>query len=185
MTIQDLGSLGELIAAVATVATLGYLAFQIRQNTRSVRASSRLDIASGWRAHNRQMLDPAVNRSYLLGLRTYPDMPHDERSIFGNLMGDHAVFFQGAFALYEEGQLDRQTYEDYLTWFACQLATPGGSAFWEEMSPFLVKGAAAAVNERLGRGDVPDILRLTVNRLDDQAWREDGAPLSWKSPQRS
>ena len=167
MTIQDLGSIGELIAAIATVATLGYLALQIRQNTRSVRAASRLEIASGWRAHNQQMLDPAVSRVYQQGLHTYPDMPYDERSIFVTLMGDHSVFFQGAFALYDEGQLDRQTYEDYMTWFACQVATPGGNAYWKEMSPFLVKGAAAAVNERLGRGDVPDILQLQGYRLDD------------------
>ena len=166
MTIQDLGSLGELIAAVVTVATLAYLALQIRQNTKSVRASSRLDVASGWRAHNRQMLDPAVNRAYQQGLRAYPDMPYADRSIFINLFNDHAVFFQGTFALYEEGQVDRQTYEDYLTWFACQAVTPGGSALWKEASPFLVKGAAAAVNERLGRGDLPDILQLLVNRLD-------------------
>ena len=113
------------------------------------------------------MLDPAVSRAYLQGLRVYPDIPFDERSTFGNLIVDHAVFFQGAFALYEEGQLDRQTYEDYLTWFACQVATPGGSACWKETSPFLVKGAAAAVNERLGRGDLPDVLQLQLNSLDD------------------
>jgi hypothetical protein len=168
VTIQDLGSLGELIAAVATVATLAYLAIQIRQNTKSVRAGSRLDIASGYRAHSRQMLDPAVNRAYLEGLRAYPDMPYDERNVFGNLFADHSVFFQGAFALYEEGQLDRQTYEDYLTWFACQVATPGGNAVWKEMSSFMVKGAVAAVNERLGRGDVPDLLQLQFYSLDDQ-----------------
>ena len=39
MSIQDLGSLGELIAAMATVATLIYLAIQINQNTRAVKAS--------------------------------------------------------------------------------------------------------------------------------------------------
>ena len=76
-------------------------------------------------------------------------------------------FFQGVFALYEEGQIDRQTYEDYLTWFTCQAATPGGRAVWAESSPFLVKGAAAAVNERLERGDLPDILKLQLFSLDD------------------
>ncbi len=40
MTIQDLGSIGELVAAIATLATLGYLAVQIRQNTRSMRAAA-------------------------------------------------------------------------------------------------------------------------------------------------
>jgi hypothetical protein len=167
VSLQDLGNLGDFIGGIAIIVTLIYLATQIRQNTTSVRAASRLEIASGWRAHNRQMLDPAVNRAFQVGLRAYPDMPYEERNIFGNLIGDHAVFFQGAFALYEEGQLDRPTYEDYLTWFACQVATPGGNAFWKEMSPFLVKGAAAAVNERLGRGDVPDILQLRVYDLED------------------
>ncbi len=49
VTIQDLGSLGELIAAIATVATLIYLAFQIRANTRSVRASSFQELDRGIR----------------------------------------------------------------------------------------------------------------------------------------
>ena len=40
MTIQDYGSIGELIGAIATVATLVYLASQIRQNTRAVRAAA-------------------------------------------------------------------------------------------------------------------------------------------------
>ncbi len=167
VTIQDLGSLGELIAAIATVATLAYLAVQIRQNTQSVRASSRLDVASGWRAHNQLMLDPKVNRAYQQGLRAYPDLPYEPRNVFVNLFGDHAVFFQGAFALYEEGQVDRQTYEDYLTWFACQVVTPGGRALWKEVSPFLVKGAVAAVDERLERDDLPDILSLKMYSLDD------------------
>ena len=167
MNWEAIGAVGEVLGAFGVIVTLGYLAVQIRHNTRSVRAASRLEIASGWRAHNKQMLDPAVSRVYQQGLHTFPDMPYDERSIFATLMGDHSVFFQGAFALYEEGQLDRQTYEDYMTWFACQLATPGGNAYWKEMSPFLVKGAAAAVNERLGRGDVPDILQLQGYRLDD------------------
>ena len=167
MNWEAIGAVGEVLGAIGVVVTLGYLAVQIRHNTRSVRAARLLGIASGWRAHNQQMLDPAVSRAYQQGLRTHPDMPYDERSIFVTLMGDHSVFFQGAFALYEEGQLDRQTYEDYMTWLACQVATPGGNAFWNEMSPFLVKGAAAAVNERLGRGDVPDILQLQFSRLDD------------------
>jgi hypothetical protein len=39
MSIQELGSIGEFVAAIATVVTLVYLAFQINQNTRAVKAS--------------------------------------------------------------------------------------------------------------------------------------------------
>lgn len=40
MTIEQLGSLGEFIAAIATLMTLGYLAIQVRQNTKALRAST-------------------------------------------------------------------------------------------------------------------------------------------------
>jgi hypothetical protein len=166
VTIQDLGSIGELIAAIATIATLGYLAVQIRQNTRSVRASSRLAVSQTYNEHSRLRLDPNVSRAYLQGLSASPEMSFAERSIFANVLSDHWVFFQGAFALYEEGQLDRQTYEDYLTWFACQVATPGGRAFWSEISAIGLTSATAAVNERVERGDLPDILQFSFNRLE-------------------
>jgi len=63
MTIQDLGALSELIAAIATVATLAYLAFQIRQNTKTVTASTELEAGKMWTeflartAHNPDMAD--------------------------------------------------------------------------------------------------------------------------------
>jgi len=168
VTIQELGSLGEFVAAIATIATLGYLAIQIRQNTRSVRASSRLAVSQTYNEHSRLRLDPTVNRAYLHGLHSYPEMPLDERGIFANVISDHWVFFQGAFALYEEGQLDRQTYEDYLTWFACQVATPGGTVFWKEVSSVAIRSAAAAVDERVARADLPDILQFSANRLEPE-----------------
>ncbi len=38
MTITELGALGEFVGAIAVVATLAYLAVQVRQNTRMMRA---------------------------------------------------------------------------------------------------------------------------------------------------
>jgi hypothetical protein len=163
--LEDLGNIGEFVAAMATIATLVYLALQIRQNTTSVRAASRFDIASGWREHNRLMLDAEARSVYAKGLRDFLGMSPDERSHFGALLGDHAVFFQGVFALYEEGQLDEDTYEGYLVWFSCQAATPGGSVWWEETRQFLVKGAAAAVDARLAQGGLPDITQLSQMNL--------------------
>jgi hypothetical protein len=165
--LQDLGSIGEFVAAIATIVTLAYLALQIRQNTKSVRAGSRFEVASSYRAHNRLSLDPDARRIYAKGLRTFPEMAFDERSLFGTLLTDHAVLFQGIFALYEEGQLDETTYQDYLTWFAIQVVTPGGSAWWAESRAFLVKGAAAAVDARLAQGALPDITQISQIRVDD------------------
>ena len=46
MNIQDWGALGELVGAVAVVATLVFLTTQIRQNTRTMRASA-VQVAMG------------------------------------------------------------------------------------------------------------------------------------------
>jgi hypothetical protein len=40
MSLEDLGNIGELTAAIGVILSLVYLAAQIRQNTRSVRAAS-------------------------------------------------------------------------------------------------------------------------------------------------
>ncbi len=166
--LEALGNLGDFVGGVAIIVTLLYLAAQVRQNTTSVRAASRLEIASGWRAHNRLTLDPEARRAYAKGLHEFPEMSFDERGLFSTLLADHAVFFQGVFALYEEGQIDDATYEDYLTWFACQVATPGGAAFWAENSRFLVRGAAAAVDARLAGSPLPDIRELAQYRLQQR-----------------
>jgi hypothetical protein len=44
MSLEDLGNVGEFVAAVAVVVSLIYLAFQIRQNTRWLRASLKQSI---------------------------------------------------------------------------------------------------------------------------------------------
>lgn len=53
MSISDLGSLGEFIAAIGTLITLIYVAVEIHQNTRAVRAAAFQDVTgatSDWSA---------------------------------------------------------------------------------------------------------------------------------------
>ena len=40
MSLEDLGNLGEFVGAIGVVVSLVYLAYQIRQNTAAVRAST-------------------------------------------------------------------------------------------------------------------------------------------------
>jgi len=46
MTLQELGNIGEFVGAIATIATLAYLAFQIRQNSRIIKAQTRANIGT-------------------------------------------------------------------------------------------------------------------------------------------
>ena len=167
MTIQDLGSIGEFVGGLAVVVTLVYLAIQVRHNTAALRTASRQEIVSGFRAHNRLFFEPSAGRVYAEGLRAHPDMPFEDRHLFMSLVFDHALFFQGAFALYESGQLEEETYQAYLTWFTCQLATPGGAAWWAEGRAFYPARMVEALDARLSRGDLPDIREMEIFRLDE------------------
>ena len=167
--LDALGNLGEFVGGLAVVVTLIYLAIQVRHNTAALRVASRQEIASGLRTHNRLFMEPSVCRAYAKGLRGHPDMPFDERSLFMTLLTDHALFFEGAFALHESGQLEGETYQTYLTFFACQIATPGGAGWWAEGRPFYPARMVEALDARLSRGDLPDIREADIFRLDEDS----------------
>lgn len=166
--LQSLANLGEFIGGIGVVITLVYLALQIRQNTAALRTASRQQVAAGFREYQRAFFDPAVARAFAVGARTFPDMPFEERSRFGAQMTDHALFFQGAFALYEAGQLEAETYRAYLEWFVINLSLPGGAAWWSELGrPFFTRRMVAAVEARLALGEIPDISDAYFLRLDE------------------
>ena len=167
MNLESLGNIGEFIGGLAVIASLVYLAVQIRQNTKLLRSASRQDIVSGYRAHSRLFLEPGRSRAYAEGLSAYPDMPFDEKSMFGYLVADHAVFFQAVFALHESGTLEDEVYQAYLDWFACHLATPGGSVWWAQIRSILTpRRMVEAVDARLARGGLPDIRELPQWQLE-------------------
>lgn len=166
--LETLGNLGDFIGGIAVVVTLIYLAIQIRHNTAALQTASRQAIAAGYRDSNRLRLDPRTALAWAKGLSSVSELPFEDRAIFGTVVNDEALFFQGAFALYESGQLEESTYKAYLDWFSSIVATPGGTVWWEEIGrPIFAPGMVAAVHQRLGAGDLHDIRQLFTIRLDD------------------
>ncbi len=165
--LEALGNLGDFIGGLAVVVTLAYLAVQIRQNTKALRTASRQEIVSGYRDANRLWLEPGAARAYALGLQHYPEMAFDELNLFVTMFNDQALFFQGAFALSESGQLEAETYRAYLAWFAANVNTPGGQAWWEEVArPIYTPRMVRAVDERIAEGGLPDVLQLHWVEID-------------------
>jgi hypothetical protein len=159
--LEALGNVGDFIGGIAVVVTLIYLAVQVRQNTNALRTASRQAIASGYRETNRLKLDPKVGAAWSRGVSAFPDLPFDERHLFSTVMTDEALFFQGAFALHESGQLDDSTYLAYLAWFSSIIVTPGGRFWWETTGrPIFTPGMIVAVDERVAQGKLVDIRGL-------------------------
>jgi hypothetical protein len=156
VSIEALGNLGDFIGGIGVVATLIYLSIQIRQNTRAVRTASRQEIVAGARDWNRLLLDPAVAEAFYRGTQQYPDLEAEATTRFRTVMHDLALFMQGAFALWENGALEEETYHAYLEFFAVQLATPGGSAWWSVARRIYMKRMVANVEDRIARGGLPE-----------------------------
>jgi hypothetical protein len=55
-----------------------------------------------------------------------------------------------------------------LTWFACHLATPGGSTWWKEASAFYNADLVRAIELKLSQRELPDVLGLGFFAIDDQ-----------------
>jgi hypothetical protein len=87
MTIENLGNIGEFVAAIATLITLAYLAVQIRQNTRAVRAASHHSVTDSFNHINAIIgTDPAAARIFRLGLEGLENLDEDEQFSFAFLM---------------------------------------------------------------------------------------------------
>ena len=90
-------------------------------------------------------------------------------------MNDEALFFQGAFAIYESGQLEESTYAAYLDWFSSIVATPEGRAWWDTVGrPVFVPEMVAAVDLRLSAGGLHDIRAFPTMLLDEPVSAELG-----------
>jgi hypothetical protein len=81
-------------------------------------------------------------------------------------MNDHVLHFQGAFALYESGALEEETYRAYLDYVAAHLAAPGGSAYWSETRALYPAHMVAELEKRLSAGALPTLDDISFLRIE-------------------
>ncbi len=154
--LEALGNMGDFVGGIGVVATLIYLAVQIRQNTRAMKMASRQEIVAGARDWNRMFLDPRIAAAYERGLQAYPEIDAEAHAQFRSVMHDLALFMQGAFAMWESGALEDETYRAYLDFFVSHLGTVGGAAWWDTARPIYMSRMVASFDDRLRQG-VPEM----------------------------
>ena len=161
MTLEALGNLGDFVGGTAVIITLLYLAWQIRRNTASLHATSRQDVVESFRQWNRQIYETdGLAEIVQSGMLRYPDLPQPDRLKYASYLADHGLHFQSVLALYESGALEEETYGAYLDFFASQLLTPGGEAFWSEYRFVFPVNMSQAVDARIEAGGLANFLEL-------------------------
>jgi hypothetical protein len=151
MTLQDLGALGEVIGAFGAIAALLYLAIQVRQNTRSVRASTYQSF-SEYFAEFRSMLlvQPGLGAVFGKGLRSFEQLEDGERIQFDSIM---MTFLRGVeVSFYQErnGLLDAAYYRGWVDEAAALGRQPGARAWWQGRAALFNEEFRAVWESRIG-----------------------------------
>ena len=116
MTIQDLGNIGEFFGGLLVVVSLFYLAMQIRQNTRSLRAAAHQEAVRGANEWSSLLVqDSDLNRLLFQGCRDHSSLTSEELNQFTHLLFIFLRNYWVARHLEEEGLIPlgiRATYEN-------------------------------------------------------------------------
>ena len=96
MSLEDLGNIGELVAAIGVIISLIYLAVQIRQNSRWLRASLEQSITDSTnQTIQAAAASPQFSRVVLEGQERFEELTEDEQRQF-------ALCAIGTFRIYEQ-----------------------------------------------------------------------------------
>jgi hypothetical protein len=114
MNWEALGAIGEIVGAVAVVLTLGYLAVQIRQNTRALKASTHQSLSDSTIRFQAVTLDNAeVARIRLAGGEDLSKLTGEEHYRFITAMEMLFRLIENAFVQHQEGTLDDEGWHRY------------------------------------------------------------------------
>ena len=131
MNWNAVGAIGEIIGALAVFLTLGYLAVQIRQNTKAVRASALDSSVNAVNDVRIAMFESSeVAALYRRGLENPEELDDDERTRFRLLL--HTIIWTvwNVYAQTEYGGLSSSTWAAQLPLLDRIMNSRGGIWFW-------------------------------------------------------
>jgi hypothetical protein len=131
MTVQDLGAIGEFIGGIGVVMTLVYLAVQIRQNTKTVRASTYQAILDSARSDTELILThPHLERVYRVGRRNFEELTEEERPLFRMLVAQLLLSSESLFLQHQQGAIDGDFWQRRQLTLRGVLSQPGVRQWW-------------------------------------------------------
>lgn len=175
MNLQFMAQVADLISAIAIFVSLVYLAIQMRQNTRSLRAENyahALDRVANMQA--RLSTNPELVRIFNVGLADPLALRRSERVQFTWSLYEMFGSFEFMYLQSREGALPDDVWKRWADTTSWWLQWPGVQQWWRSQPTPFSASFAAFVESRIG-APVPDTERARL-------WAEFlGAPTSTAS----
>jgi hypothetical protein len=132
MSLEDLGNIGEFVAAIAVLVSLVYLALQIRQNTRAVRAGAHQAMADGISALSLTLSESSdLARIMVKGHADYDSLTLEERVRFDAFVGRVFASWENVFFQRQEGLVGPDMWEAWDEAYCRIVSAPVFARFWE------------------------------------------------------
>ena len=134
MNIMELGAIGEFVGAIAVVTTLIYLATQIRQNTRAMRAETINAVTSNVQNEMAtSLLNPAVATALAKSVSTPHDLTDTEIVHLRGRLISAMMSRQNEYFLHQQGLLDDEIWESLNYAIRVNLGTPWSRRWWSQV----------------------------------------------------
>jgi hypothetical protein len=128
-----LGAIGELLGAIAVVISLAYLATQVIQNTRAVRAGSADGAVRALQTWIRPLIqDPEISRVFRMGVEDWHSLDADGKARFFHIMLGFMKTMENLHFQYTKGALDPGVWRGWEHLMTGYIQSPGGQAYWQE-----------------------------------------------------
>jgi hypothetical protein len=150
MNWEAIGALSEFFGAGGVIVTLAFLARQIQQNTRAVRASTNHALTEQRNDLNLRFgLDSSATELVLRGARSPEDLDFHERYRHALLMRAVLGIWEDTYVQYRERMCDAETWEITKVALRPVITAPGFSAWWERDREIFKAGFRSEVDAML------------------------------------
>jgi hypothetical protein len=151
MSWEAVAAIAELLGAIGVIVSLGYLAQQVRQNTRSVRAASYQSWFASYDSLSDLLLgDPELDALLQRAASEPQNLTPEQRRRFMGVLRRGFRQFESLYYQYREGMIDRDLFESWQTIYARVARGPLFEEFWQADQSIFSASFRAFVAEKLG-----------------------------------
>jgi len=154
MSWDAIGAMAELLGAIGVIASLGYLAQQVRQNTRSVRAASYQSWFASYDSLSNLLLGDSELDALLHRAASDPQgLTLDERRRFLGVLRRAFRQFESLYYQHREGMIDRDLFEAWLSIYERSARGPLFEEFWRADQSIFSAAFRELVHRRFASGE--------------------------------
>lgn len=157
MNWEAIGAIGEVAGAVGVVVTLAFLARQIGQNTRALRANTNRSLNEQQSVIRlRLATDTAAFDLLMRGLSDFGQLESLEGARYTLMLRAVLQTFEDSYVQFQEGSADRDTWEAARSGLEEVVTAPSFKDWWTRNNGSCKPSFQSEVNRLLGAATQPD-----------------------------